>query len=195
MNHKNMIRALFQFLAFGIFVYQMKHSIEKYFEGPTMPQTSQTLVDEVTMPVLYACQDRQFNHAKGNYYGYDFQKSFIFGTLKGSNLTSWKGKYGNMTSTELLKELYEADYSKYSAFTKKMEINGKVIEQGNSNDILGNPWASVQAATRLTAQYGRVIPAGTYLLAGAATSAVFIHAQDHISTTVDKLGSLSFTAK
>ena len=77
----------------------------------------------------------------------------------------------------------------------KMEINGKVIEQGNSNDILGNPWASVQAATRLTAQYGRVIPAGTYLLAGAATSAVFIHAQDHISTTVDKLGSLSFTAK
>ena len=105
----------------------MKNSVEKYFEGPTIPQTSQILVDELTMPIIYACQDRQFNHTKGNYYGYDFQKSFIFGTLTGSNLTSWKGKYGNMTSTELLQELYEADYSRYRAFTKKMEINGNMI--------------------------------------------------------------------
>ncbi len=106
----------------------MKNSVEKYFEGPTIPQTSKTSVDEMTMPTIYACQDRQFNHVKGNFYGYARQISFIFGTLTGSNLTSWNGKYGNKRSLELLKELYEADYSKYSAFTHKMEINGNMMK-------------------------------------------------------------------
>ena len=123
MSRKQMTRTLFQFLAFGIFVYQMKHSIEKYFEGPTMPQTSQTLVDEVTMPVLYACQDRQFNHAKGNYYGYNLI-TFLFGIITDSDDISWKGKFGNRTSTELLQELYAPDYRNYTVVTRTMENNG-----------------------------------------------------------------------
>ena len=126
MNHKPKIRTLFQFLAFGIFVYQMKNSVKKYFEGPTIPQTSQTLVDGLTMPIIYACQDGQYSSTRGNYYGYNHKLSFLAGALNDSDLISWKGIYGNNTSTELLKELYKPEYSNNSVFIRNMENNGHI---------------------------------------------------------------------
>jgi 2-oxo-3-hexenedioate decarboxylase len=71
-------------------------------------------------------------------------------------------------------------------------IDGEVVEAGNSNDILGDPWKSLAAATRLAHQYNQPIKAGMYIMAGAATSAAFIKPNQTISTNIESLGSVNF---
>lgn len=74
----------------------------------------------------------------------------------------------------------------------ELEINGKTSQTGSSKDILGDPWKSVLAATRLAAQYRQVIPAGAYLMAGAATSAVYLNPKDEVKAHVEYMESVSF---
>lgn len=70
-------------------------------------------------------------------------------------------------------------------------INKEVVESGSSKAILGNPWLSVTNASRLAAKYGQKFPAGSYLMAGAATSAVFLEADQDVRVKVAQLGSVS----
>lgn len=65
-----------------------------------------------------------------------------------------------------------------------------IVAKGNSNAILGNPWASLVAAARLTKEAGGIIKKGEILLAGAATSAVYIKAGETISAHGEGLGSV-----
>jgi 2-oxo-3-hexenedioate decarboxylase len=71
-----------------------------------------------------------------------------------------------------------------------LTIDGKLVEKGSSNDILGNPWESFVAATRLASKYGQEIPAGFYIMAGAATSAVFVEEGMFVFAEVEGLGGV-----
>ncbi|MEM9022484.1 MAG: fumarylacetoacetate hydrolase family protein [Bacteroidota bacterium] len=73
-----------------------------------------------------------------------------------------------------------------------LSVNGAVVQSGSTAAILGDPWKSVVAATRLAAQYGQPIPGGAYLMAGAATSAIFLEAGQTVSTNVEGLGTVGF---
>jgi len=77
----------------------------------------------------------------------------------------------------------------------KMELvfNGEVRQSDQSNAILDNPYLSVCNASRLAAKYGQSFLAGSVLLAGAATPAVFVEAGDVVTANVEKLGSASIT--
>jgi len=75
-----------------------------------------------------------------------------------------------------------------------MQFDGVEVATGSSNDILGNPWLSLQAATRLAAQYNQPIAAGSYILAGAATNAEFIKPNSHVSAAVGNWKSIAFHA-
>lgn len=72
-------------------------------------------------------------------------------------------------------------------------IDDKVVQSGSSEAILGNPWESAVAATRLCAKYGQIIPAGSYIMAGAATSAVYLEKGQTIGVQVESLGTAQFT--
>ena len=74
-------------------------------------------------------------------------------------------------------------------------INDEVVQSGSSKAILGDPWESAVAATRLCAQYGQIIPAGSYIMAGAATSAVFLEKNQTVKVEVENLGSVQFSIK
>ncbi len=76
-----------------------------------------------------------------------------------------------------------------------LEIDGEIVETGSSAAILGNPWESVEAAARLAKQYGQTIPAGSVIMAGAATSAVFLKKENIVKAVVEGLGSLEFVVK
>ena len=108
----------------------MLNSFRKYLEEPTIQQISHTSVDKIPLPVLYACQDSQFNYEKANQYGYSYIIAFLTGTLTDSDKISWKGKYGNVSSLELQNTLYDYDHSKYSVVTETWR-DGRVnwIEQ------------------------------------------------------------------
>ena len=67
---KFIARAIVQVLAFGIFVYQMQHSINKFVEKPIVQVSSTTSIANIKMPVIYVCQDAQFDYALSNFYGY-----------------------------------------------------------------------------------------------------------------------------
>jgi len=73
-----------------------------------------------------------------------------------------------------------------------LSIDNEVIETGSSADILGDPWLSVVNAARLGVKYNEPLKKGQYLMAGAATPAVFIKAGNHITAVVETLGSIEF---
>ena len=77
----------------------------------------------------------------------------------------------------------------------ELEINGKAVHVGNSKDILGDPWKSVLAATRLASRYQQVITEGSYLMAGAATPAVYLNAGDQVTAYVEYMNHVSFSVK
>lgn len=74
-----------------------------------------------------------------------------------------------------------------------MNINGKESQKGNSNAILGNPLESLVEISKIFAKNGKVIEPETIILAGAATSAVYIHSGDEIEGQFEALGNVRLT--
>ena len=72
-------------------------------------------------------------------------------------------------------------------------INDEVVQSGSSNAILGNPWESVVAASRLCSKYDQIIRSGSYIMAGAATSAVYLEKNQIVKVEVATLGSVQFS--
>jgi 2-oxo-3-hexenedioate decarboxylase len=73
------------------------------------------------------------------------------------------------------------------------EQNGKAVQSGSSSAILGNPIRSLTALVELLAQNGEALPAGSVVLAGAATAAMAIKKGDHVRATFSGLGKAEFT--
>ncbi|MBI1185639.1 4-oxalocrotonate decarboxylase [bacterium] len=82
-----------------------------------------------------------------------------------------------------------------SHLTIELIVNHKVVESDTSAAILGNPWLSVCHASRLAAKYGQEFPAGSYLMAGAATGAVYLQAGDLVKARVRLLGEAGFSVE
>jgi 2-oxo-3-hexenedioate decarboxylase len=76
-----------------------------------------------------------------------------------------------------------------------LRIDENTVALGSSNDIMNNPWRSLAAATRLATQYGEPIKKGMYIMAGAATNAEFIQANQTASATVASLGEVTVSFK
>jgi len=74
-----------------------------------------------------------------------------------------------------------------------MRIDGRLAQAGSTAAILGNPLRSVVQASRLITQSGLVLPAGSLIMAGAATAAHPLPADAHVHCTVNGLGSTEFT--
>lgn len=74
-----------------------------------------------------------------------------------------------------------------------LQINGEAVQRGNSSAILGNPLASLVEIARILHENGAVIEAGTVILAGAATPAVYLQAGDQVEGLFEGLGTVRFT--
>ena len=75
----------------------------------------------------------------------------------------------------------------------ELVIDDEVVQSGTSAAILGNPLESVVAAARLALQYAKPIPMGSYILAGAATPAVYLKQGNSVKARVDHLGEVGFS--
>lgn len=73
----------------------------------------------------------------------------------------------------------------------KMSVNGTLAFTALSNEISGDPVVSVIELCRLLAQRGRKLPAGTIVLAGAATAAVALKPGMRVLLDVESLPSLN----
>ncbi len=73
----------------------------------------------------------------------------------------------------------------------KMSVNGQTVQEGNSKDISGDPVISVIQLCELLAERGQTLPAGSIVLAGAATAAVALEDRQKIELEVEALPKLS----
>lgn len=72
-----------------------------------------------------------------------------------------------------------------------LSFDGKVREQGSTDAILGDPRNAVAAAQRMAGLHGLPLPAGSIILAGAATAAVALEPGVLVEATVAGLGAVS----
>ncbi|MFY0644664.1 MAG: fumarylacetoacetate hydrolase family protein [Bacteroidia bacterium] len=97
----------------------------------------------------------------------------------------------NCSSTAFVVGAWQNINQEIGELKMELVIDGEVIESGSSIAILGNPWLSVTNASRLAAKYKQAFPAGSYLMAGAATSAVFLKPGQKVLCRVENLGAVS----
>ena len=76
----------------------------------------------------------------------------------------------------------------------ELHINKKIVQEGSSNAILGNPWRSFVDAARLALKYKEPIKKGMFIMLGAATPAVYIKKGNRIKATVQGMDDVSITA-
>ncbi|WP_342378718.1 fumarylacetoacetate hydrolase family protein [Myxococcus stipitatus] len=76
----------------------------------------------------------------------------------------------------------------------KMSVNGAVVQSARSDAISGDPVVSVIQLCELLAQRGHVLPAGSIVLAGAATVAHMLQPGDRVRLDVEGLGSVEVSA-
>lgn len=74
-------------------------------------------------------------------------------------------------------------------------INGDERQTGNTDAILGNPWESVVAASRLVSEAGLSLPVGSFIMAGAATAAEYLKSGDHVVAVLGHKHEVSLNAK
>ncbi len=73
-----------------------------------------------------------------------------------------------------------------------LKFDGEVVQSGNSDAILGDPWESFVAAARLARENGEQLKAGAIILAGAATPATYLQPGQKVSATAQGLGEVYF---
>ena len=119
MNVAKIIRITFHVLVFGIFAFQMQNSLRKYIDKPVVSQLSKKTIDQITKPIIYICQNAQFNYAKARANGYNYFSHFTTGKVADQEGITWKGKYGNTSFQKLKENIFEYDYSNF--FTEVTE--------------------------------------------------------------------------
>lgn len=75
-----------------------------------------------------------------------------------------------------------------------LEQDGEPVMTDSTSAILGHPEHALSAAKRMARLYGHGLPAGTILLAGAATPAVPLVPGSRVEATVSGLGRVGVTA-
>jgi len=97
----------------------------------------------------------------------------------------------NCSSTAYILGEWQAADTPVNDVALHLNINGEQSQSGNSKAILGNPLESLVEISRILEAYGEAIEPGAVILAGAATSAVFINAGDRIEGIFDGLGNVN----
>ncbi len=100
------------------------------------------------------------------------------------------GKIHNFTGdeTDSKFDLSKIDLGKLEM---SMEVNGEVVQRATSDAISGDPVMSIVLLSELLESRGLTLPAGSIVLAGAATQAVKMEPGMEIRLSVTSLGSVS----
>lgn len=76
-----------------------------------------------------------------------------------------------------------------------LEVDGEVAGTGSTAAILGDPLRAIEAVARMARQHSLGVPAGSIILAGAATAAVPLTAGSVVEASVAGLGRVAVTAR
>ncbi|QBY50335.1 2-keto-4-pentenoate hydratase [Cupriavidus oxalaticus] len=74
-----------------------------------------------------------------------------------------------------------------------LRVDGRDVQIGSTGAILGHPLRAVVEASRLASASETVLPAGTLIMAGAATAAHPLLPGSHVQAVVNGVGEVEFT--
>ena len=73
-----------------------------------------------------------------------------------------------------------------------LEINNEIVEEGNTKNVLNNPFNSALWLINLLAKKGEIMLKGQYISTGSCTKAVKIKNQQNIKADFGSLGTIEF---
>ena len=77
----------------------------------------------------------------------------------------------------------------------KVYINNKLLEIGNSNNVLSNPIHSLHWLLNTLSKKGKHLPKGSYVSTGTCTSAIPLNNKDIVIADFGSLGIVEFQLK
>lgn len=99
----------------------------------------------------------------------------------------------NSSSSHFILGEWERDFKgmDLTNLTMIMKVNGQVVQEGNSSAISGDPVLSVIQLSELLEERDQFIPAGYFVLAGAATAAVNLGPDMKVKLSVEGFSDMS----
>lgn len=101
----------------------------------------------------------------------------------------------NCSSAGLVVGEFCPDLSRLQNRGVAVQFNGRAVALGSTGAILGNPLRSVVQASRLAFEAGLTLPAGSLIMAGAATAAEALAPGLHVSADIGGFARVEFTTK
>ncbi|CAG2141069.1 2-keto-4-pentenoate hydratase [Cupriavidus numazuensis] len=105
----------------------------------------------------------------------------------------------NCSSAGLVVGAWSRDFTGLANLGVRMQFDGRDVQVGSTGAILGHPLRTVVQASRLLHAAQVSLPAGSLIMAGAATAAEALrpglHVGCHIGSGANALGSVSFTTR
>jgi 2-oxo-3-hexenedioate decarboxylase len=105
----------------------------------------------------------------------------------------------NCSSAGLVVGAWSRDFAGLANLGVRMQFDGRDVQAGSTGAILGHPLRTVVQASRLLHAAQASLPAGSLIMAGAATAAealrAGLHVSCHIGSGANALGNVSFTTR
>ena len=92
-------------------------------------------------------------------------------------------------------EIKDLNFFNFNNHSVDLFINGKLIDRGNSNNVMGNPINSLTWLINNLALIGKSLPKSFYISTGTCTPAIPIKRGDNVMADFGKLGNVSFIYK
>ena len=156
------------------FAFIMKQELE-VCKAPYTPETVYNSIDAV-LPSIELVDSR-----------YEDWTSVGVNNLIADNAVHAHWVYGNL----------EKDLSLFNFNNQEVDlfVNDKLIEKGNSKNVMGNPINSLTWLINNLASLGKSLPKNYYVTTGTCTKAIPIIKGDFIKADFGKLGIISFDFK
>ena len=109
-----------------------------------------------------------------------------------SNLIADNAVHAHWIYGNEIKNLSDFNFNDHSV---DLFINGKLIDKGNSSNVMGNPINSLTWLINNLALVGKSLPKNFYISTGTCTPAIPIKRGDNVLADFGKLGNVSFIYK
>ena len=90
------------------------------------------------------------------------------------------------------KEFKNISYSDFNNFEVKVYVNNKLVETGNSKNVLKNPMNAIIWLNKKLSSKNKKIQKGEYISTGTCTPAILLKKNDKINVDFDFLGKVEF---
>ena len=133
------LKVILQFVAFIIFVWQMKSALLKYKDAPTMVTVGSKSISKLDKPLIVTiCRTSQFDYARSPLLGYNLMQPFLRGEHNSNKIITWTGT-GNWTLNETINFLYQSGTLEENVFTRVNTTTKFVVPFGVCTVSKGKP--------------------------------------------------------